>query len=684
MDTYDKIALSVITAMSMLMVLNWEILPTAEMDAPYHLLMGKMFADNNSVVLWDYYEYAPLGRPHLYPPFLHVLIWGIHDLTGIVYWDIGKLFSLVQYPAALLALWYFVRSLFSSKLAVASVTVLASNRMFWWWEGSLAPTALDLALFPLFLLFFYKKRFWITVALLTIFLYSHLGIPYIFILSIGLFALFKKEYRIFFAKVTGLSLLLFTPWLIHLFLNREWIVAHSVSQFSFLSLLNFNPLTICFLFIGLYVLVKKVADPRYFLILATFVGFLPIIYTYGARYTMHSPIITCIVFGGGITYFFSRIQKRYASLLFVGFLILIVTVSPTVSFIARMPQGGNPPQRQNPPEGELHEQNPSQRQRLIFQTPFLSMVSGLRGERPAGVWQMNSDETEELIEWITENTSENEILHVPAGNVACYITLMTGRVTDSGMYHEVRSEEMAEAIAEERKSGIFIFDAEFFKRRIPENLEILARFGGLVVASMEFGAREMRVAIQDFFVFVGSNLGPIEDLAKLDFYVGVDQKTVRRVRGVKKLGILVSDEDELLNDIKALTYTPQILRLVTYSGNIKVETLKEAKKYCEELEIGIIGPNVVSYDESIIREVDRVVRHVPPNVEVIEAVASREQEQVREKYWIQIDTSMRTIGAEEVIFLVNSTEKYLDNAVIIELNDPTLLSELLKLTEHKI
>ncbi|MCK4636386.1 MAG: hypothetical protein KAT49_00745 [Methanomicrobia archaeon] len=63
MDKYDKIALSIIVVMSVLMVLNWENLPTAEMDTPYHLLMGKMFADYDSVVLWDYYEYAPLGRP---------------------------------------------------------------------------------------------------------------------------------------------------------------------------------------------------------------------------------------------------------------------------------------------------------------------------------------------------------------------------------------------------------------------------------------------------------------------------------------------------------------------------------------------------------------------------------------------------------------------------------------------
>ncbi|MCD6467008.1 MAG: hypothetical protein J7L10_03690 [Methanomicrobia archaeon] len=671
MDNYDKIALSIILAMSVLMILNWENLPTAEMDTPYHLLMGKMFADYDSVVLWDHYEYAPLGRPQLYPPFLHVMIWWIHDLTGIDYWNIGKLFSLVQYPVALLCLWYFVRTLFGSKVALASLAVLASNRMFWWWEGSLAPTALDLAIFPLFLLFFYKKKFWLSVALLTIFLYSHLGIPYIFILGIGLFALFKREYRVFFVKVLGLSLILFSPWLIHLFLNREWIFASNVSKFFFLSLLNFNPLTIAFLFVGFYLLIKRFSDAKYALVLASFLGFLPIMYMYGMRYTMHSPIINCVVFGIGITYAFSKIGKKYANILFVSFLILIIVLSPTLSFMPkRSPQ-------QNP-------KGAPQEQRMFFQSPFLAMVAGMGGERPKGIWQMDPDETQKMIEWIMENTSEDEILHVKGGSLACYITLMTGRVTDSGMYHEVRSEEMYEAIAEERKSGIFIFDVGFFKRKIPENLNILARFGTFIVASIEFRPMEAPLKIEGIFVFIGQELKYLEELKKLDVYIGIDQKILKDMRGIEKLSVFVSDEDQLLKDLKDLKYKPEVLRLVAFHGKIKTDTLREAKKHCKVLELGVIGSNIVSYNKEVIQIVDRIVRHTPPNIEFIDTIIPREREEVKEKYWVQIDTSMREIKMEEVIFLVSSSEKYVGDRVIIETRDPELLLSLLEVIEHKV
>ena len=386
---------------------------------------------------------------------------------------------------------------------------------------------------------------------------------------------------------------------------------------------------------------------------------------------MHSPIINCVVFGIGITYAFSKIGKKYANILFVSFLILIIVLSPTLSFMPkRSPQ-------QNP-------KGAPQEQRMFFQSPFLAMVAGMGGERPKGIWQMDPDETQKMIEWIMENTSEDEILHVKGGSLACYITLMTGRVTDSGMYHEVRSEEMYEAIAEERKSGIFIFDVGFFKRKIPENLNILARFGTFIVASIEFRPMEAPLKIEGIFVFIGQELKYLEELKKLDVYIGIDQKILKDMRGIEKLSVFVSDEDQLLKDLKDLKYKPEVLRLVAFHGKIKTDTLREAKKHCKVLELGVIGSNIVSYNKEVIQIVDRIVRHTPPNIEFIDTIIPREKEEVKEKYWVQIDTSMREIKMEEVIFLVSSSEKYVGDRVIIETRDPELLLGLLEVMEHKV
>ena len=87
---HDKLSMGLIICFTVIMAANWEGLPNAETDAPYHLLMGKMYSDYGRFVLWDYYEFAPVGRPQLYPPFLHTLIWGVHDLTKLDFWSIGK------------------------------------------------------------------------------------------------------------------------------------------------------------------------------------------------------------------------------------------------------------------------------------------------------------------------------------------------------------------------------------------------------------------------------------------------------------------------------------------------------------------------------------------------------------------------------------------------------------------
>ncbi|RLG55612.1 MAG: hypothetical protein DRN99_02070, partial [Thermoproteota archaeon] len=72
LDRYDAAAAVLVASHLALLALGWSRLPLG-LDTPYHLLMGKMFSDYGKVCLWDYYEYAPVGRPNLYPPLLHVL-----------------------------------------------------------------------------------------------------------------------------------------------------------------------------------------------------------------------------------------------------------------------------------------------------------------------------------------------------------------------------------------------------------------------------------------------------------------------------------------------------------------------------------------------------------------------------------------------------------------------------------
>src|SRR5512136_318206 len=53
-------------------VLQWPRLPLF-IDCYYHLSVAQGFSDAGGWVGRAFWEYAPYGRPHLYPPFFHIL-----------------------------------------------------------------------------------------------------------------------------------------------------------------------------------------------------------------------------------------------------------------------------------------------------------------------------------------------------------------------------------------------------------------------------------------------------------------------------------------------------------------------------------------------------------------------------------------------------------------------------------
>lgn len=122
--------------------LQWPLLPRF-LDIYYHLGVMKGFADAGGYVTTAYWEYAPAGRPHLYPPLLHIWMWMVYKL-GLDAITVGRLVDCVSFPA-LLGIWYFTTSrlfgpraafwallLFSSvsSVALASVTLSAFNLAF--------------------------------------------------------------------------------------------------------------------------------------------------------------------------------------------------------------------------------------------------------------------------------------------------------------------------------------------------------------------------------------------------------------------------------------------------------------------------------------------------------------------------------------------------------------------------
>ena len=766
----DYISLTFILVQLFILVLNWSHLPTAELDTPYHLLMGKMFSDYDTVMLWDYYEYAPTGRPHLYPPLEHILLWWMHDITGADWWNIGRFISLIQYPLPLFTVWFFSRKLFNPVTALASLVFLSISEDFWFWQVSVAPTALIVSLFPLYLYSFYRKKVFTSIILLSSFLYLHLGLPYVIIFSTFIFSLFSlyktREYLKQFAVVTGASALIFLPWIIHILMYRDWLSSSSRQVFDpFSILVGINILTAVFFILGVWKCLKESRiDLRYLLVLSTAIGFLAIA-LYGWRYKMHSPIINCIVGGIGFELVYTRIMAKTAPVsrkkVAAVFLLLLIPLGAfSLTLTSKLPLPGQPqqpktPQQQLPGQlqqslnqqpgqipqqfpgqqpGQIPQQFPGQqlplnnqnqppRQPQLRQSSFLDLlrnpqiriqpsplvemlISLKTGERPPRVWQITNPQIDELIEWISDNTSPDDILHLSNGMLADYLALFTDRRTDAGMYREVSSSEMFKAIQEGRKSGIFIIEVDQFKEQNPPGLTVLEQFGNLLVMQgirSEKIPREIPLRLEELFILlerpepslIDRWIRVIQEVKPRTIYIGVRQKDVKTpelqefidaLTPLSNVGLSIIVEDE---SIKNITLPPGIttLRLVIPQDRISFSFIEAVDRNLDpkiNLEIAVIGPpffeNRKVYESllQVLPLVDRVVRHVSPNIESI-SITQEEERILGKKFFLQIDTyrGQFEITPEELYTLLQAASRITMNKPIIEFKYPPATLELI-------
>ena len=114
----------------------------------YHLAVARTIIEKGGIPLWDTWEFQPVGRPHLYPPLLHVLIaFFSEDAEHVI--EGAKVLQIFLYPAALFTSWYFTRLLFSSKIAFIAMIILSMDLTFLLIFIGIMPSSLINLVFPL-------------------------------------------------------------------------------------------------------------------------------------------------------------------------------------------------------------------------------------------------------------------------------------------------------------------------------------------------------------------------------------------------------------------------------------------------------------------------------------------------------------------------------------------------------
>ncbi|MHC4505145.1 MAG: hypothetical protein ACYTFI_17705, partial [Planctomycetota bacterium] len=296
----DIASLIFISVIFFVMVANRDELARMDMvtdsDPAYHMAVARQILDQKGLPEWDRWEYAPFGRPHLYPPVIHRLIALFSWKSGDVTYGFNTI-QMLLYPLALLVGWYFARWMFGPAAGFLSLIFLSMGMFFLLTQAMAMPAGLVTALIPLILMAFLARRTVTTVVLLTVALYTHgpFGVPHFVILGLLVFSMRYREYFPFFRKVAAFTGVLYLPSIGMTLRYLDWIHISSSAmgpakgavdlvRRKLLDLQIISPILLFFAFRTWW----RDRDERLGAVKSLLLGFLPMLFAYGGRYFAHT------------------------------------------------------------------------------------------------------------------------------------------------------------------------------------------------------------------------------------------------------------------------------------------------------------------------------------------------------------------------------------------------------------
>lgn len=202
-----------IGAAAILTAAQWPVLPYF-LDSYYHLSVIQGFRDAGGPVLHAFWEAAPEGRPHLYPPGFHLIFLPLAQL-GLDPIFLARLWSWAAMPALLAAAWLALSRIFGPPKAALTLAALATPYSFFLSAVNNLPATGVLVCTLGLMLALFKRRWAAGGILLGFSFWLHAGLPWLAALSLLIFAGIEPSYRKTSLRVLFLGILLAGPWLLH-------------------------------------------------------------------------------------------------------------------------------------------------------------------------------------------------------------------------------------------------------------------------------------------------------------------------------------------------------------------------------------------------------------------------------------------------------------------------------------
>jgi len=213
LSNWDLCSVCLIFTVLMLQVLNWFRFPSF-LDCYYHLCVVRGFEHAGGWVGLSFWEYAPSGRPHLYPPLFHILeLTAYRSGFGLI--TVARIFECLIYPVFLYSSWKVVRSLFTKEVALFFLLFLVSSYPLYLAVVSNIPSTIALIFVLLAYYFLETNRPVASILSIALSFYSHPLMPWIGWGAIFIYSLFVPRLRRIGLWICFWSVFLASPMLYH-------------------------------------------------------------------------------------------------------------------------------------------------------------------------------------------------------------------------------------------------------------------------------------------------------------------------------------------------------------------------------------------------------------------------------------------------------------------------------------
>ena len=202
--------------------LRWSWYPIF-VDTYYHMAVIQGMHQAGGLPTWAFWELAPAGRVHIYPPSLHILGF-LGTFMGLAPVAFITLVSWLFYPAMFLTTWWWLDRVFGARTALAALILLAGPTALFWNQTTFTGVALVLTVAPLALLALEKERFLACAVCTLVATAAHpmgLFLPPALVIN----TLLRRKRRRSGLAAAILPAVLYLPWLAHVWANRAYMPA---------------------------------------------------------------------------------------------------------------------------------------------------------------------------------------------------------------------------------------------------------------------------------------------------------------------------------------------------------------------------------------------------------------------------------------------------------------------------